>query len=253
MVKSLNDRVREHRDFIVNECGFPEDRILGVFLYGSQNYGTDLPTSDVDTKAIIIPTEMDAIFGKLKVKEYHLPNDEHCEVMDIRHLIDNFKKQNINFTEILYTDYKWVNPRYAQLWQNVFVANREKISHYDMQKAVVSICGQAIHTLKQNPRNGKKLSNGTRLKYFLENYVNGQSYAYCIYPNKENRALMRMLKESDDDNSETLGYALIDFFEFMLDEYKNIENPDEFNKEETDKLMQTGAFELILRGEEYNE
>lgn len=47
-------RVLEHYDEA--KTLFPEDRIVGIFLQGSQNYGLDLPTSDVDTKLIVVPT-----------------------------------------------------------------------------------------------------------------------------------------------------------------------------------------------------
>ena len=37
------DRVREHYDMA--KTLVPEERIIGVFLYGSQNYGMDSATS----------------------------------------------------------------------------------------------------------------------------------------------------------------------------------------------------------------
>ena len=69
-------------------CGhFNKDQILGVFLCGSQNYNTDLPTSDVDSKAIYIPTLQELAFDKPVSVELELPNGEHCEVKDIREMI----------------------------------------------------------------------------------------------------------------------------------------------------------------------
>ena len=43
---------------------FPEDRIVGVFLQGSQNYGLDYEGSDIDTKCIVLPTLEDLIFNR---------------------------------------------------------------------------------------------------------------------------------------------------------------------------------------------
>ena len=43
---------------------YNEDHILGVFLYGSQNYALDNGDSDVDTKAIYIPTFKEVVFNK---------------------------------------------------------------------------------------------------------------------------------------------------------------------------------------------
>ena len=40
-----------------------EDHLVGIFLCGSQNYNLDTPQSDVDTKAIILPSFSDFAFA----------------------------------------------------------------------------------------------------------------------------------------------------------------------------------------------
>ena len=61
MDKDVMKRLQEHYD---EACGLiPEDRIVGVFLQGSQNYGLDIPGSDVDSKCIVLPTLEDIIFN----------------------------------------------------------------------------------------------------------------------------------------------------------------------------------------------
>ena len=47
-------RVKEHYEDVKKKI--PEDRIIGIFLEGSQNYRMDLPDSDVDTKVFIFPS-----------------------------------------------------------------------------------------------------------------------------------------------------------------------------------------------------
>ena len=94
---------------------FPEDRIVGVWLQGSQNYGLDLPTSDVDTKLIVVPTFKDIALNRKPVSTTHVrANDEHIDFKDIRLYIETFKKQNLNFLEILFTDYFIINPFYEE-------------------------------------------------------------------------------------------------------------------------------------------
>ena len=74
--------------------------VLGVFLQGSQNYNLDYPGSDIDTKAIIIPTFKDIVLNKKPVSTtLILPSNEHIDVKDIRLYMDCFKKQNINFID----------------------------------------------------------------------------------------------------------------------------------------------------------
>ena len=57
---TIQEKVQYHYDYICKH--YNKDQILGIFLYGSQNYGTDLPTSDIDTKAIYIPNLSELAF-----------------------------------------------------------------------------------------------------------------------------------------------------------------------------------------------
>ena len=78
-------RVKEHYNYVCEKYG--KDNVLGVFLYGSQNYGLATEESDVDTKAILIPILWDIAANKQPVsKELHMENGEHIEVKDIQGL-----------------------------------------------------------------------------------------------------------------------------------------------------------------------
>ena len=52
-MNSIQKRVNDQYKYAVSKYG---DHILGVFLYGSQNYNIHTEDSDIDTKAIYIPT-----------------------------------------------------------------------------------------------------------------------------------------------------------------------------------------------------
>ena len=64
-----------------------------------------------------------------------------------------------------------------------------------MNRALQSICGQAIHTLKQDKTNGKKVSNGLRLYWFLKKYLVGTNYNECIYLEDDKRKILKDLKK----------------------------------------------------------
>ena len=86
------------------------------------DYGLDIYTdeykSDIDTKVIVIPSLEDVVMNKKPISTTHvLPNNEHLDIKDIRLYFDNFKKQNINFIEILFSPYYIVNPKYRDLWE----------------------------------------------------------------------------------------------------------------------------------------
>ncbi|MBQ5919289.1 MAG: nucleotidyltransferase domain-containing protein [Lachnospiraceae bacterium] len=105
MSRDIKLALQEHKQKVLDELKIAESQLLGVFLYGSQNYGLSTEDSDVDTIAIVLPNEYDLYFSRPLTKELHLENGEHCVVKDIREILNEFKKQNVNFLEILVTDY----------------------------------------------------------------------------------------------------------------------------------------------------
>ena len=214
-MREIERAIKEHKQVILS-YGIKEENLLGVFLYGSQNYGTATENSDVDTKAIVIPTFDELVFERPLSKTLHLSNGEVCEVKDIREMVNNFRKQNINFIELLYTEYKWINPKYIDIWNKYFVEQREKISHYDRNKCVHSISHQALHTIKQNRNDGKKISNGFRLKEFLSLYTCGFEYADCLVPIGKFKEKIMNLKTGKLVYTEEEIDNLINYFEEML-------------------------------------
>ena len=242
-MRDVTVALREHLEAVL-ASGVEEKNLLGVFLYGSQNYCTNLPNSDVDTKAIVIPTFEDLCLKPAVSQEIHLENGEHCEIKDIREIVKNFRKQNINFIEILYTSYCWVNHRYEDLWKHFFISNKEYISHYDINKCVQSICGQAIHTLKQNKTDGKKYSNGLRLSYFLNKYIQNISYIDCLIPEKSMREICRMYKAEESRVFESQTDQLIESFETL----RKTSYENHYSKERIDRdILDKGTLLLIQR------
>lgn len=113
----VQQRIQEHYNIAVDE----EYEVVGVFLQGSQNYGLAYEDSDVDSKAILLPRFNDFVLNKQPVSTtLILDNDEHIDLKDVRLMFDCFKKQNINFVEILFTKYKVLNPKYETLLQPLF-------------------------------------------------------------------------------------------------------------------------------------
>ena len=56
--------------------------------------------------------------------------------------MSTFRKQNLNYLEILFTDFKIVNPIYEEPW-NKLVEMREEIARYDEYRAIKSMIGIA--------------------------------------------------------------------------------------------------------------
>lgn len=82
-----------------------EYNVFYIALYGSQNYWIDTEKSDLDFKAIIIPTLEDLVNQTKptsKVLEYDWGQ---VEVKDIRNYIESAVKVNVNFIELLSTEH----------------------------------------------------------------------------------------------------------------------------------------------------
>jgi len=171
--KALEEHYNEISKF------YDKGKILGVFLYGSQNYNIATETSDVDSVAIIVPDMDDLIFKAPVSKEFHFANGEHCIVKDIREIVKMWKKQNINFLEILFTDYFYIQEFYVPFWNN-FLDIKDKIVYYDVEKTFNSISGQAKHTYLRNPDDNKIKANALRMYYFLRAYLSGLPYKDCL-------------------------------------------------------------------------
>lgn len=180
-------RVNKHYTRAVERYG--QEAVLGVFLYGSWNYNTNTLDSDVDTKCILIPDLYHLAIKPYEVKHLHIFPDaedkdfEICECMTIMHMVNNWKKQNINFVEVMFTDYCIINPLYKDFWEEHFpLADREKVARYDLRQTIHSMVHQAIHTIKQDPEDPKKIMNGLRIVRTLEKVLDTKEpYRDCIW------------------------------------------------------------------------
>lgn len=69
------DRIQEHYEYASKR--FDKNNIIGIYLCGSQNYGTDTPVSDVDTKLLITPSLTDIYLNRAaESATYHIPESE---------------------------------------------------------------------------------------------------------------------------------------------------------------------------------
>ena len=192
----INSRLREDFDYVTS-LGY---NVLGVFLQGSQNYNLDYKGSDIDTKAILVPSFEDFVLNRKPVSTTLIKEDNsHIDLKDIRLMHECFRKQNINFIEILFTKYKYLNPEYEALYQPMFY-NNERIAHYNNYAAVNCIAGMVFekHKALCHPYEGlrekiekygydnKQLHHIIRCEEFLKRYIAGVPYAECLIPTKPN-------------------------------------------------------------------
>lgn len=210
-------RLAQHYQYLI-ERGYD---VVCLCLQGSQNYGLDEYSkdykSDVDSKAIILPTFKDYVNELPPISEtIVLDNNEHIDVKDIRVMFEMFKKQNISYIELLFTKYKIINPKYAEMIKPIF-EERESIAAAHTNQFVRCIAGMSMEKKKAlcHPYpsiaakiekygfDGKQLSHCARLNNFLYKWMNNVAVADCF--NADNKEmLMNFKKQLVADGSRTI-------------------------------------------------
>lgn len=186
--------IQEH--YLESKQYFAENNIVGIFLQGSQNYGLETEDSDIDTKLITTPALNEFIYNHKPMSTTHVrANKEHIDFKDIRLMFDTFRKQNLNFIEILFTDYKIINPMYAKEWNKLIAAN-EIIAHYNPYFAVKAMSGIALgkryaltketeahkEAFEKFDYDPKQLYQLVRIDEYLDKYIAGAPYKECLCP-----------------------------------------------------------------------
>lgn len=174
---------------------------VGIFLQGSQNYNLDYEGSDIDSKLIVLPSFEDFVLNKRPYSYTHImENDEHVDVKDIRLMLDCFKKQNVNFVEILFTPYRILNPKYEALFQPILDI-AERVGRYNNYAALNCMVGMALEKQKAlcHPYpatkdkidkygfDSKQYHHIERLYEFMQRWLNGEPYRDCLISNQRER------------------------------------------------------------------
>ena len=194
--EKIMSRLREHYDESLQY--FKEEQIVGCFLQGSQNYGLDYEGSDIDTKLIVVPDFKDICLNKKPVSTTHVrANEEHTDWKDVRLYMETFRKQNLNFLEILFTNFYIINPMYAEQWSRL-IEQREQIARMNPFRAVKSMKGIAmekyhameheypskVDVLAKWGYDPKQLHHLLRVEEYLGRYIAGEKYEDCLRPHR---------------------------------------------------------------------
>lgn len=192
---------------------YKESQIVAICLQGSQNYGLDIEGSDIDTKCILTPTFKDIAMANQMVSTTHvLDNNEHLDAKDIRAYISCFRKQNLNFLEILFTEYFIIPAQYYDQWCRLD-ANREDIARMNEYRAVKSMKGIALEKyhamehpypskvdiLARMGYDPKQLHHLVRVDEYLTHYIAGEPYKECLIPKGDMKEYLLDIKKGKYD------------------------------------------------------
>ena len=236
-------RVREHYE--IAKSIFPEDLIVGVFLYGSQNYNMGDEQSDVDTKVLVVPSLADVVCARRPVAfEHHCDNGEHINFVDIREFVHQILKQNPNSLETLFTEYFVINPPFKGVWYFIW-SHREDFARINQHKAVDTMrhmANKEYHQMEKNGFDHKKPATMFRLERGIHDYIVGCQYEE-VMKSDQAEFYLRVKRGNFVDNNEEGMFLAQDSYESVnkvADRYTQYV-PNEDNEKAKEKLMRALA------------
>lgn len=202
--EKIGAAMRDHYE----ECKALGYEIFGLFLQGSQNYQLGTTSSDVDTKAIVLPSFEQFAMNQSTISTTHIrDNNEHIDIKDICTMFNTFKKQNINFIEILFTPYFIPNPKYADLIEELReFADSIASAHFNqslrcmigmMMEKAKALCHpypSLVDKIEKYGYDPKQLYTIVRLKLFMEKFVQGAPYRDCLVLDRLDREFLIKIK-----------------------------------------------------------
>lgn len=228
--EEVQKQVQYHYDKLI-KLGY---NVVGAFLYGSQNYELDYEKSDVDTKAIVLPTLNDIVLNRQPVSTtIDMGDNCLCDVKDIRKMFECFKKQNINFIELLFTEYAVLNPIYKSLYRPM-LDNAEIIARYNNYASINCMSGMALEKynalthpypsimdkIEKYGCDPKQLHHILRIKDFIVRYCEGEKYRTILIPkNKEDLLDVKANYHYELEYSKSLAKSTCDWIREYKDEY----------------------------------
>ena len=178
----IKNRLKAHYKYI-ESLGY---EIIGIFLQGSQNYNLDIYekdyTSDIDTKCIVLPTLDSLIKGNQMTSTKYDFEGEQIDVKDIRVMMEMWKKQNQSYLEILFTDYKIINPKYKSYLKEILDMKNDiiQLNPPQLARCIKGMSGEkvvaleheypaTVEKIKKFGYDPKQLASIVRLTHLIEN------------------------------------------------------------------------------------
>lgn len=175
---SYIDSLMDDVDFVKSK--YPNYDVLGVFLYGSQNYNLDTDNSDIDSVVVLVPSIKSLLCEKEVSTTYEL-EDHHIVVKDLKAFNKNLLTLSPMAVEPLFTPWKWINDKYRYIYQNYYDGYAQKIAmscpavFYDKVRAMIKAMA------RKDSLTGKQYIHCCRLIRLLQQLAAGKDYGDAIW------------------------------------------------------------------------
>lgn len=232
-----------HRKEILESKGY---NVIYIGLYGSQNYNLDDEYSDIDVKAIILPSLHDIIFRKVTSKTIECENG-NIDVKDLLTFYDVIKKGNFSYIESIQTEYSIGDEYIKNLFKQVKLNQKSVVgAMYEKRKALTHEYPSKVaefekwgfdpkqhhHILRLYDLLQKNLQESNEYRSFLT-YNNDDDVRKMLLSTKRNKeALTKEEAEEESDDIINRARELVDYNYH----YEVIDLDAEINKYIEDKI-----------------
>lgn len=255
---TVQERLAAHHAAVQEHYG--EQNVFATMLYGSQNYNLSTPQSDVDTKAMVLPTFRATVLNSKLTSTELTVCEGLCNVKDVRAMFDNFRKSNINFLEVLFTHHKLVNPRFKPFWDELY-NSRHEVANAHPLRLMHATAGMAqqkyvamekpfeskTEVLSLYGYDPKQLHHLVRLCLFMQTYRQFGSFAACLVPEPAMHEYLMSLKTSPLplEEARKLREKTKQKVDTLLAEANNVYDPNPESEKEVKDFLDDLAYRTI--------
>ena len=212
-------------------------KVLYIGLYGSQNYNVDDELSDIDCKAIILPTLHDIIFRKVTSKTIECENGA-IDVKDLITFYEVIKKGNFSYLESIDTEYSIGDKKIKEMFKQ-FRPNLKSVlgAMYEKRKALTHEYPSKTEEFKKWGCDPKQFHHIIRLYDLLEyNLKHNELKSYITYTPDQAMQMIEFKRNYNNLTKEYMGQESDDYINRareLIDYnyvYEVINIDDEINK-----------------------
>lgn len=169
----LQRRLCEYQNVLTNQ-GY---QVLGLFLYGSQNYQMDTLASDVDAVAVVLPTAVEHTFDLPMEKTVEMEYGS-VRVKDVRQFARQLLKGNYSTLEWLLTPYRTLHGNYfTDLLKPEMVYD---LLNFNMRQTLAATFGSYGNMKSYEHKDGKSLARMAHLLRFQSHLLNAQEQTFTL-------------------------------------------------------------------------
>lgn len=163
-------------------------KVIYIGLYGSQNYNLDDEQSDIDVKAIILPSLHDIIFRKITSTTIECEKG-NIDIKDLLTFYDVIKKGNFSYIESIQTKFSIGDKYIKDLFKKIEVNKKSMLgAMYEKRKALTHEYPSKKEEFKKWGFDPKQHHHILRLYDLLEyNLLHNENRSFLIYKDNDPR------------------------------------------------------------------